>query len=388
MKRIHYSDVKTIARKYETAMSQALNDTGWTKERKKLIKLGIGFTESNLPLLHKDILVAEFKTLANIYVIYVKNDIGEKYPKIHKNLKKLFNYDFEKIPNPRHNEIKRFFYNHSESFGISTCHYCDMAYVNIYGGDDNISDVLSFLNSASFKAMKDVLKYTDTTINKIIKQRGTSLFLSKDDYDGRIKDRRIAYDKIEKKIIAANKYYTHFDLDHFLDKASCPIVALSVFNLVPSCTVCNQRIKHSNMLGNLDVAQLCYYSPTCDNYTFETDVKLEVETDTGLPFLDYVKNKDKCRIEFTYKGKKHYEKEVEFFRLKERYNFHKIEALRLMDLRQRYDHGGNIDEIARLIYGNDSEENKKLVRDDIFQTYFKNEYSRTFSKLYKDILSE
>lgn len=34
----------------------------------------------------------------------------------------------------------------------------------------------------------------------------------------------------------------HFDLDHVLDKGRCPIVGLSLFNFVPSCSVCNERM--------------------------------------------------------------------------------------------------------------------------------------------------
>ena len=388
MKRINYKSIKTIKRKYETYMSHAINDVDWQRVRRELCSHVPDFNDSNLPRLHKDILSADFKTLAKIFVIYKKNKIETIFPKLHKKLKQLFNYDFEGFKNPNSGIIKRFFCENSDLFGISTCHYCDMTYVNIYGGDDNVKDCLNFLNTASFEVLEKVLKYKSASVKKITDQRDRKLFSSSEDFTNRIKDRRVTYEHVAKKIMKVNEYHAHFDLDHFLDKASCPIIAISVFNFVPSCTICNQRIKHSKVLGDLDVAQLCHYSPTCNNYTFETDVKLKVKTDNGLPFLDYVKNIDRCRIEFVCSGKKNYEREIEFFRLKERYHYHRIEALRLMDLRQRYDHGANIDEIARLIYGNNSEENKKRVRDDIFQTYFKNDNSRTFGKLYKDILSE
>ncbi len=387
MKKIHYSDRGAIAQKYETAMAGALNDAGWRAVRSLLMTHFPDFTHTTLPLHHKDVLTADFAKLAKIYVLYVKNDVRGKKPKIHNRIKALFNYDFEKVPNPHSTEIRTFFYENSEDFGLSTCHYCDMTYVNIYGVEESETGVLSFLNTASAKALKKVLGNEDSSIHRITQVRRSKRFVSKADYDSRVKYKRISFDKLSAKIKANNKDHTHFDLDHFLDKARCPIVALSLFNLVPSCTICNQRIKHSDVLGDLDESQLCNYSPTSEAYSFETDVKLKVSMEPRVTFLDYVKNKDKCRLEFECTGTKHYEREVEFFRLKERYNFHRIEALRLMDLRQRYDRGVNIAEIARLMYGSAIKKHTDQVRDDIFQTYFKQEYSRTFSKLYKDILS-
>lgn len=38
-----------------------------------------------------------------------------------------------------------------------------------------------------------------------------------------------------------------FDIDHFLPKGKCPPVALSLFNFVPSCPVCNERIKREDL---------------------------------------------------------------------------------------------------------------------------------------------
>ena len=37
----------------------------------------------------------------------------------------------------------------------------------------------------------------------------------------------------------ANGKRTQFDLDHVLDKGRCPLVALSLYNLVPACPTCN-----------------------------------------------------------------------------------------------------------------------------------------------------
>jgi hypothetical protein len=49
-------------------------------------------------------------------------------------------------------------------------------------------------------------------------------------------------------------------LDHFLPKSSHPLMALSFFNLIPSCAVCNASIK-----GALPVTHDSHLSPYCDN---------------------------------------------------------------------------------------------------------------------------
>lgn len=388
MKRINYSSVETIRRKFVAAMSGALNEPGWQHARAELIRIVDGFNEHNLPLHHKDVLVADFRKLAEIYVIYCKNNVKDTHSDLHKRLMGLFNYDYEKVTNHLNSKIRRFFIENENLFGISTCHYCDMSYINVYGTDFDFTDALDLLNKASKEFLKEFLGYADSTIRKIARLRDYRAFSSGADFNSRVADKRISFQNISKKVNKAVESHSHFDLDHFLDKARCPITALSVFNFVPSCTICNQRLKHSSAPGDLNVRTLCHHSPTCNNYTFETDVRIKVVTDTGVPFLDYVKNKDKCRIEFICNGKKGYDQEIKRFHLRERYQFHRIEALRLMDLRQRYDHASNISEISRLVYGDSSEPNRRRVRDDIFQTYFKEHNSRAFSKLFKDILSK
>lgn len=43
-------------------------------------------------------------------------------------------------------------------------------------------------------------------------------------------------------------YTLYFDVDHFWPKDKFPWLAISFFNLIPSCTICNQRIKRNTEL--------------------------------------------------------------------------------------------------------------------------------------------
>ena len=71
---------------------------------------------------------------------------------------------------------------------------------------------------------------------------------------------------------------------------------------------------------------------------------------------------------------------MERFRLKERYNYHKIEALRLKDLQMRYP-DSNIDIIASMLSVPFDE-----VKEDIFGLRFGKERHRCFGKLKMDML--
>lgn len=65
------------------------------------------------------------------------------------------------------------------------------------------------------------------------------------------------------------------DLDHFLPKAKYPYFSMSIYNLVPSCSVCNSRLKgqtsfeytkHLNPYENLEINNLLTFGYSPDNY--------------------------------------------------------------------------------------------------------------------------
>lgn len=57
-----------------------------------------------------------------------------------------------------------------------------------------------------------------------------------------------------------------FTLDHFYHKDKYPVFALSLYNLIPSCGICNTNIK-----GKRDVEQ--YMNPYYSNYNFENEAR-------------------------------------------------------------------------------------------------------------------
>lgn len=185
----------------------------------------------------------------------------------------------------------------------------------------------------------------------------------------------------------------HYDLDHVLDKGRCPIVALSFFNVVPVCPVCNGRIKSVRQMKiSADVKKKL--SPTSRLYDFDNNVTLWVDHVGGkCSTFGFEKRLDEYELKFDTHKDPDYDNEIEFFYLRERYNYHRVEALRLMDLKERYTES-KIEEMARMIIGADKatptgvEAAKVIVsiRKDVFADGFLDKYHRAFSKLHKDIL--
>lgn len=213
-------------------------------------------------------------------------------------------------------KIVPFFMKHAEELGLYVCHYCGMAYINVY----------EYVNHANGKKSKA----------------------------------------------------THFDLDHVIAKADYPILSFSLFNLVPCCPICNERIKGSASLANSS-RTLRKFSPTCQDFLFDQKVKMEL-LPLGIikrPFLDHP---NQYELDFDCHKDEDYEKYITLFRLKERYNYHKSEALRLKDLQMRYP-DTNIVDIASLIHVSFDE-----VKEDIFGLRYSEDHHRCFGKLRRDML--
>lgn len=304
----------------------------WSELRKKLYKIKDEF-KILLPTKLKELMILSYAQLAEIYETYITSCIDKD---LHLKLKELFSYN-KKGGNFRalSNPIIEFFKNND--FCIHTCHYCDMAYINYF-------------------------KY-----NKVSEK-------------GKQKEIR-----------------TQFDLDHVLDKGSCPLVALSLYNLVPSCPTCNgPHIKGKRMM-DVNLSQRKKLSPTSELYDFDNKVKIWLRPKTArIPNTVSLKHLDDYEVDFDTMLDEDYEKEIDFFYLRERYNYHKCEALRLAELKVKYT-SSQIIEMAKIICNiGERDQNEQIsiasnilieqIRRDIFGLEFSEEYHRTLHKLRKDIL--
>ena len=246
-----------------------------------------------------DLLTMDFEDLALFYEAFLR--VCSKKIFTSKSLHDL--QDIFKYTNKYDSKISAFFKRHADELKIYTCHYCDMAYINVYT------------------------------------ENGKSVAKSQ------------------------------FDIDHFLPKGKCPPVALSLFNFVPSCPVCNERIKREG-LPNVNLNDLKFLSPS--SFAFDLHKRIKVK-------LGHLTSPRKDFIYFV--AKYPYDRYVDFFHLQERYDYHKIEALRLEKLKKNYSRS-QIAQIAKCLHRAEKE-----VKEDIFnQRYMQNSH-RCFAKFTIDILN-
>ena len=247
-----------------------------------------------------DLLTMDFEDLSLFYEAFLRVCSKKRFtPKSLHDLQDIFKYT-----NKYDSKISAFFKRHADELKIYTCHYCDMAYINVYTENS-----------------KSIAK-------------------------------------------------SQFDIDHFLPKGKCPPVALSLFNFVPSCPVCNERIKRED-LPYVNLNELKFLSPS--SFAFDLHKRIKVK-------LGHSKSSRKDFIYFV--AKYPYDRYVDFFHLQERYDYHKIEALRLEKLKKNYSRS-QIAQIAKCLH-----RTKKEVKEDIFnQRYMQNKH-RCFAKFTVDILNQ
>ncbi len=313
MKKIKYPDKGTVDYKkliddYSALFSADLSgmEVDWLSWKKAQV------VELQFPETVKDLLVADTAKIADVYVRFTALGIPakdtanpDKRNPVLKTLDGIFHYTRK-----YDSKIAAFFEDRASALGITSCHYCDLSYINVY----------------------------------TLKSSG------------------------------ANQTRRHFDLDHFLPKSECPIIALSLFNFVPSCQVCNSRIKLANTIGS-NKRQHDKFNPASDKYDFDKNVKIRLRMNTPSASFS---NPNDYYIHYSCNGG--YGKVVDFFHLEERYEFHKVEAIRLKRLKSRYPKSA-IRKIANLLGKSEYE-----VYEDLFHKKYLADNGRCFEKLTRDML--
>lgn len=184
----------------------------------------------------------------------------------------------------------------------------------------------------------------------------------------------------------------HFDLDHALEKGKCPVLAFCLYNFVLSCPICNQRLKHTRQIEGT-AKQRKKLSPTSELYNFEREVRIWVHNKIGsCSTLGFENHINDYEIRFDTSKDSDYELELKLFKTRDRYNYHKYEALRLLDLKESYT-DSHILEMARLMIGSPNVKSTpggmKLItqlKHDVFANEFSKNFHRTFGKMREDIL--
>lgn len=166
---------------------------------------------------------------------------------------------------------------------------------------------------------------------------------------------------------------TRPQFDHYFDKKANPLLAVSFYNLIPSCSICNSSIKGTHKMNLVD-----YMHPYIDNNLNDIrfTYKYSLESKSGLRIK--VKTPPASKASNT----------VDAFAIEEVYNSHTGELLDLIKTRQYFS-----DKYLSILSSN-------LLRDvivskeDLYRIVFGTEYdsinfmNRPFSKFKSDILKE
>ncbi|MDX9814187.1 MAG: hypothetical protein RBS91_05945 [Sulfurimonadaceae bacterium] len=167
-------------------------------------------------------------------------------------------------------------------------------------------------------------------------------------------------------------------LDHYYDKNNYPYLAVSIYNLIPSCTICNSKFKHSKNF---------YHEKHLHPY--EDDFNKKVKFSYVLKPIDKkVPIFSKERININLKKLEtniKIDNTIKTFRLQELYNEHKDIVLELIQKSQIYNET-YIDELFERYSGTLFSTREELMRL-ITCGYISDEdiNKRPLSKLIKDI---
>ncbi|WP_373001198.1 hypothetical protein [Sulfurimonas sp.] len=163
-----------------------------------------------------------------------------------------------------------------------------------------------------------------------------------------------------------------FTLDHMIDKATYPFLALSLYNLIPSCYTCNTKVK-----GKEEIKKI---SPSDEKFDFNDKVKFR--TFLNNKNLQIEKNNDfELLLKEDFSNK--YDEYIKTLELDSRYKYHKDKVIEMINKRRDYP-DSRIKELSDL-----TKKTQEEIKQDLFGIYLNEDlHKRPLSKLTKDIAEE
>ena len=140
------------------------------------------------------------------------------------------------------------------------------------------------------------------------------------------------------------------EFDHWFPKSQYPLLALSFYNLIPSCHICN-----SNLKGKIKPDLKYHFHPYNSINNFHPIFSYELKD------YDSYKIKIGFRGEFDEKGK--FEESLKIFELENIYQAHEDEVKDLIKIRQAYS-----DKYIDML--NDSLEGVNLSKEEVYRLAF------------------
>ncbi len=177
----------------------------------------------------------------------------------------------------------------------------------------------------------------------------------------------------------AKKEVSTFQLDHFYDKGTYPYLALSFYNLIPSCPTCNS----SKVKGSANTFENNCIAPNSQNFDFHQKVKFKLLLDDSCKNL-HIKSKDDIDINLKENYSDMYDKYIEIFKLNERYKAHKDIVFEMIEKAELYPESRlkELQDLTGIPF--------QQIKKDIFNLIDENEdlSKQPFSKLIVDMSKE
>lgn len=164
---------------------------------------------------------------------------------------------------------------------------------------------------------------------------------------------------------------TRPEFDHWFPKSTYPLLALSFYNLIPSCHVCNSSVKSTTLMNTDD-----YLHPY-------------IPEDIDLKFSYWIKSLNKYDFKIKRSLGTKEDNTVKAFKIEEIYKTHRDEINDLVRLRRLY----SIDYLLKL-KGLLSSVDSNISMEELYRLAFgghykeKNFSKRPLSKMKRDILEE
>ncbi len=284
-------------------------------------------------------------------------------------MKRIFNYDSENSPKKHQSNISTFFSNKRDQIKLDTCYFCNIDYITSFSVLNEYGSGIDFIKYASISEL-EAIKGVGVKKRKYLQSVDFNKITDIDELElsDAIKNRLKSIDGDLRK--------GQFTLDHLLNKADYPLLALSLYNFVPSCYACNSKFKRDSHL--IESSCDSFLSPTSENFSFSDEVKFELFYQ-DLPSIDSIDDFDmwltpKIKVD-------EYSKYIRTFKLNTRYNTHKNDALDLI-VKHRIYSPDKIREIASMLNLDVLQVKRHIFGDELF---VKDDCEVPKSKFKKDI---
>lgn len=170
------------------------------------------------------------------------------------------------------------------------------------------------------------------------------------------------------------KKITRPQFDHYFDKANHPILAISFFNLIPSCSICNSCIKG---IKKLDLNNFTH--PYVDNPLYEIRFTYQYSN----------KSKNGLKIKVITPENSKAKNTINAFEIEEVYNSHTGEIQDLLKTKQYFS-----EKYLSILKSKLLKDNINISKEEMYRIIFGTEYleknfiNRPLSKFKSDILKE